>query len=138
MAVIEVDLGSVIGPQGPTGPQGPQGPVGPQGPQGEPGSFESLPEATQEQSGLLSADDKQKLDTIDLSGLMLKVAIGEIPAGNTVSTVDAPGITKPFCVNAMSGDIPVVIDWSVSQGSLLNVSVAQSYSNTIDIFVLYF
>ena len=43
MAVQEIDLGSVIGPQGPKGdtgaqgPQGIQGPEGPQGPQGEKG-----------------------------------------------------------------------------------------------------
>lgn len=40
MAVQEIDLGSVQGPQGergPVGPQGPTGPVGPQGKQGEKG-----------------------------------------------------------------------------------------------------
>lgn len=40
MAVQEIDLGSVVGPQGPQGPEGPQGPTGatgPQGPQGEKG-----------------------------------------------------------------------------------------------------
>ena len=34
----EVDLGSIIGPQGPEGPQGPQGEQGPQGPKGDPGA----------------------------------------------------------------------------------------------------
>ena len=34
----EVDLGSIIGPQGPQGEQGPQGPEGPQGPKGDPGA----------------------------------------------------------------------------------------------------
>ena len=44
MAVTNVDLGSVIGPQGPkgatgaTGATGPVGPAGPQGPQGERGA----------------------------------------------------------------------------------------------------
>lgn len=40
MAIQEIDLGSVVGPQGPQGPEGPQGPTGatgPQGPQGEKG-----------------------------------------------------------------------------------------------------
>ena len=34
----EVDLGSIIGPQGPEGPQGPQGEQGPQAPKGDPGA----------------------------------------------------------------------------------------------------
>ena len=37
MAVTEIDLGNVKGPQGEPGPQGPQGEKGPQGPQGEQG-----------------------------------------------------------------------------------------------------
>lgn len=37
MAVQEIDLGSVQGPQGETGPQGPQGPAGVTGPQGPKG-----------------------------------------------------------------------------------------------------
>lgn len=37
MAVQEIDLGNVMGPQGPQGPQGPEGPRGPEGPQGPAG-----------------------------------------------------------------------------------------------------
>lgn len=37
MAVQEIDLGSVVGPQGPQGPQGLQGPTGATGPQGPKG-----------------------------------------------------------------------------------------------------
>lgn len=37
MAVQEIDLGSVVGPQGPQGIQGPQGPTGATGPQGPKG-----------------------------------------------------------------------------------------------------
>ena len=37
MAVQEIDLGSVVGPQGPQGPQGIQGPTGATGPQGPKG-----------------------------------------------------------------------------------------------------
>lgn len=37
MAVQEIDLGSVVGPQGAQGPQGPQGPTGATGPQGPKG-----------------------------------------------------------------------------------------------------
>lgn len=38
MAITEVDLGSVIGPQGPAGPQGETGATGPQGPKGDTGA----------------------------------------------------------------------------------------------------
>lgn len=37
MAVQEIDLGSVMGPQGPQGPEGPEGPRGPAGPTGATG-----------------------------------------------------------------------------------------------------
>lgn len=37
MAVRELDLGSIIGPQGPQGPAGQRGATGAAGPQGEPG-----------------------------------------------------------------------------------------------------
>ena len=37
MAVTEIDLGNVMGPQGEQGPEGPQGPRGPQGPTGPTG-----------------------------------------------------------------------------------------------------
>lgn len=41
----ELDLGSVIGPQGPkgeTGPQGPKGETGPQGPAGSDANVQSI------------------------------------------------------------------------------------------------
>lgn len=87
-----IDLGPVVGATGATGPQGPKGDTGPQGPRGITGSqgpkgdtgapgatyqltnqdkreiaaLAGASEATETVSGLMSAADKAKLDTIEV------------------------------------------------------------------------
>lgn len=74
MAITEVDLGSVIGPQGPkgdtgaTGPQGPQGPqgdAGPQGPRGETGP--TGPQGPQGPAGPGAEEALHEIDTMPIT-----------------------------------------------------------------------
>ncbi len=99
MAVQEIDLGSVIGPQGPKGdtgaqgPQGIQGPEGPQGPQGEKGDTGAQgpkgdtgptgPEGPQGPAGKVDADTQIEFNDTGTreniaSGESLKTMLGKI------------------------------------------------------------
>ena len=99
MAVQEIDLGSVIGPQGPKGdtgaqgPQGIQGPEGPQGPQGEKGDTGAQgpkgdtgptgPEGPQGPAGKVDADTQIEFTDAGTreniaSGESLKAMLGKI------------------------------------------------------------
>ena len=94
--------------------------------------------ATITTDGLMSSEDKQKLDGIDLGDLAnLKFVSGTLSKGSTSAQINADGITFPVSVIAMSGDIPVMIDWSVTQGSYLNVEISEAYTSTIKVYVLY-
>ena len=73
MAVQEIDLGNVMGPQGPQGPQGPEGPrgpagptgatgeTGPQGPKGDTGA--QGPEGPQGPAGKVDANTQMQFET---------------------------------------------------------------------------
>ena len=99
MAVQEIDLGSVIGPQGPKGdtgaqgPQGIQGPEGPQGPRGEKGDTGAQgpkgdtgptgPEGPQGPAGKVDADTQIEFNDTGTreniaSGESLKTMLGKI------------------------------------------------------------
>ena len=90
----EVDLGSIVGPQGPQGEQGPQGPQGEQGPKGAKGD----PGATTA-DGVSYGDTnvQEELDDINqkLSDLMYEAIaitsftnnVGTVEMGSTVDTV---------------------------------------------------
>lgn len=99
MAVQEIDLGSVIGPQGPKGdtgaqgPQGIQGPEGPQGPKGEKGDTGAQgpkgdtgptgPEGPQGPAGKADADTQIEFNDTGTreniaSGESLKTMLGKI------------------------------------------------------------
>ena len=92
----ELDLGSVIGPQGPkgetgpqgpkgatgaTGPQGPQGETGPQGPKGEDGKSVNI-KGSYETTGELPEDaepgDGYIIDGICMSGMEAWNNVGKI------------------------------------------------------------
>lgn len=105
-----IDLGPVVGATGATGPQGPKGDTGPQGPKGVTGTrgpkgdtgapgatyqltnqdkrdiaaLIDISEATTDTSGLMSAADKVKLDTIEV-GAQENLIDSIIVNGSTVT-----------------------------------------------------
>lgn len=90
----EVDLGSIVGPQGPQGEQGPQGPQGeqgPQGPKGDPGATDAAG-VTYGETNVEDALDTLKSQMADVLYEAIQITsftnnVGTVEMGSTVSTV---------------------------------------------------
>ena len=80
----EVDLGSIIGPQGPEGPQGPQGEQGPQGPKGDPGAT-TADGVSYGDTTVAAVLDDLLYTAIQITSFTNNVNTGEM--GSTVDTV---------------------------------------------------
>lgn len=90
----EVDLGSIVGPQGPQGEQGPQGPQGeqgPQGPKGDPGATDAAG-VTYGETNVEEALDTLKSQMADVLYEAIQITsftnnVGTVEMGSTVNTV---------------------------------------------------
>lgn len=90
----EVDLGSIVGPQGPQGEQGPQGPQGeqgPQGPKGDPGATDAAG-VTYGETNVEEALDTLKSQMADVLYKAIQITsftnnVGTAEMGSTVNTV---------------------------------------------------
>ena len=90
----EVDLGSIVGPQGPQGEQGPQGPQGeqgPQGPKGDPGATDAAG-VTYGETNVEEALDTLKSQMEDVLYEAIQITsftnnVGTVEMGSTVNTV---------------------------------------------------
>lgn len=87
----EVDLGSIIGPQGPKGEKGDPGEQGPQGPKGDPGTTEASG-VTYGDTNVEAALDAIKSDIEDLNYKAIQItsftnSVNTVEMGSTVNTV---------------------------------------------------
>ena len=90
----EVDLGSIVGPQGPQGergPEGPQGEQGPQGPKGDPGATDAAG-VTYGETNVEEALDTLKSQMADVLYEAIQITsfsnnVGTVEMGSTVNTV---------------------------------------------------
>ena len=129
MAIQEIDLGSVVGPQGPQGPEGPQGPTGatgPQGPQGEKGERgeqgpQGIPGEMAEAPSI-GSNGNWYIGSRD-TGIMADVS--RALSNKTVNSLET---TEPgFVLDARQGKV-LKDEINELNGKMTEIGVEQSYS----------
>lgn len=93
--------------------------------------------ATVTTDGLMSSEDKQKLDGIDPNAISVKLVSDTLQAGNLYKEIRWSGLTKIVSVMAHYGDYPVIVDWVQINSAGIDVSIAQQYNQDITIDIFY-
>lgn len=93
--------------------------------------------ATTTTDGLMSFEDKKKLDGIDSDAISIKLVSDTLQTGNLSKEIRWSGLTKIISVMAHSGDYPVIIDWVQINSAGIDVSIAQQYNQDITIDIFY-
>ena len=93
--------------------------------------------ATTTTDGLMSSEDKQKLDGIDSDAVSIKLKSDVLKAGNLSREIRWNDLTKIVSVMAYSENNPVIVDWVQINSSGIDVTVAQQYNKDINIDIFY-
>ena len=93
--------------------------------------------ATTTTDGLMSSEDKQKLDGIDSNAISVKLVSDTLQKGSLYKEIRWSGLTKIVSVMAHYGDYPVIVDWVQINSAGIYVSIAQQYNQNITIDIFY-